>query len=69
MGDKKDSIICDFKDCEYKCKPDIDLDGDDINKDTYNETFIIMNLDKILQRIRNLFQEKYIYKKQELQYQ
>ena len=66
LGDKKDSIICDFKDCEYKCKPDIDLDGDDINKDTYNETFIIMNLDKILQRIRNLFQEKYIYKKQEL---
>ena len=66
LGDKKDSIICDFRACEYKCKPSIDLNEDDINKDTYNETFIIMNLDKILQRIRNLFKEKYIYKKQEL---
>ena len=41
-------------------------DGDEIDRNTYNETFIIMNLDKILQRIRNLFKEKYIYRKTEL---
>ena len=66
LGDKNGSLICDFRDCEYSCNPSIELDEDDINKDTYNENFIIMNLDKILQRIRNLFKEKYIYKKTEL---
>jgi|TARA_R110002153_G_scaffold140180_6_gene291177 hypothetical protein len=66
LGDKDNSLICDFKRCEYKCKPEIDLLEAEINKDTYNETFIVMNLDKILQRIRNIFKEKYIYKKNEL---
>ena len=66
LGDKDNSLICDFKRCEYKCKPEIDLLEAEINKDTYNETFIVMNLDKILQRLRNIFKEKYIYKKNEL---
>ena len=64
LGDKDGSLICDFRDCEYKCFPSID-DGE-IDRNTYNETFIIMNLDKILQRIRNLFKEKYVYQKTEL---
>ena len=63
LGDKNNSLICDFRRCEYECKPYFDINEEDTNKDTYNETFIIMNLDKILQRIRNLFKEKYIYKK------
>ena len=33
---------------------------------SFNENFINMNLDKILQRIRILFSERYIYKKTEL---
>ena len=64
LGDKDGSLICDFRDCEYKCIPSID--DSELDRNTYNETFIIMNLDKILQRIRNLFKEKYIYKKTEL---
>jgi hypothetical protein len=64
LGDKDGSLICDFRDCEYKCTPSLD-DGD-LDRNTYNETFIIMNLDKILQRIRNLFKEKYVYQKTEL---
>jgi len=64
LGDKDGSLICDFRDCEYKCFPELD-DGD-LDRNTYNETFIIMNLDKILQRIRNLFKEKYVYQKTEL---
>jgi len=64
LGDKDGSLICDFRDCEYKCFPSLD-DGE-IDRNTYNETFIIMNLDKILQRIRNLFKEKYVYNKTEL---
>jgi hypothetical protein len=66
LGDKDNSLICDFKRCEYRCRPEIKILDREINKDTYNETFIVMNLDKILQRIRNLFKEKYIYKKREL---
>ena len=64
LGDKDGSLICDFRDCEYKCFPSID--DSEIDRNTYNETFIIMNLDKILQRIRNLFKEKYVYQKTEL---
>ena len=64
LGDKDGSLICDFRDCEYKCFPPSD-DGE-LDRNTYNETFIIMNLDKILQRIRNLFKEKYVYQKTEL---
>ena len=64
LGDKDGSLICDFRDCEYKCFPSLD-DGE-LDRNTYNETFIIMNLDKILQRIRNLFKEKYVYQKTEL---
>ena len=65
LGDKNNSIICDFMDCEYKCKP-IDKIPKDIDDSTYNESFIIMNIDKILQRIRLLFKEKHVYKKEEL---
>jgi hypothetical protein len=64
LGDKDGSLICDFKDCEYKCSPL--MDDAEIDRNTYNETFIIMNLDKILQRIRNIFKERYIYNKTEL---
>ena len=66
LGDKNKSAMCDFTRCEYKCNPTTELIGEDIDKDTYNETFIVMNLDKILQRIRSLFKEKYTYKKTEL---
>jgi len=65
LGDKDGTLICDFRNCEYKCLPSM-KEGGDIDRNTYNETFIIMNLDKILQRIRNLFKEKYIYRKTEL---
>ena len=65
LGDKDGTLICDFRNCEYKCLPPM-KEGDDIDRNTYNATFIIMNLDKILQRIRNLFKEKYIYRKTEL---
>ena len=64
LGDKKDSAVCDYTSCSYKCSSD-KIDSD-LNEDTYNEGFIVMNIDKILQRIRYAFKEKYIYKKEEL---
>ena len=65
LGDKENSDICDFTSCEYKCNPDDEI-GDEIDTVSYNENFINMNLDKILQRIRNLFRERYFYEKTDL---
>ena len=65
IEDKEKSDMCDFTTCAYTCKPDNKL-NDIINDQTYNEGFIIMNLDKILQRIRSLFKEQYIYQKTNL---
>ena len=64
LGDKNDSIICDFTNCEYTCKPNNNIDN--IYTETYSENFIVMNLDKIMQRIKLLFKEKYVYEKNEL---
>ena len=65
IGDKNNSDMCDFTNCDYQCKPDNKI-RDVINDQTYNESFIVMNLDKILQRIRILFKEKYFYQKNDL---
>jgi len=65
LGDKKNSAICDFMDCQYKCNARTQ-EIDTLDLTSYNETFIIMNLDKILQRIRLLYKEQYIYKKRDL---
>jgi len=65
LGDKENSEMCDFMKCEYSCSPVANI-SESIDIQTYNENFINMNLDKILQRIRILFGEKYIYKKTEL---
>ena len=65
IGHKDNSLICDFMECEYQCKPNADL-SDDIEIETYNQNFIIMNIEKILNKIRLLFREHYIYEKDDL---
>jgi hypothetical protein len=50
--------------CNYKCYPDASIV--DSNEDTYNEAFITMNLDRILQKIRMLMKERFFYKKNDL---
>ena len=62
IGDKDNSQICDFTRCEYECNSKVQEIAE-IDTTTYNESFIIMNLDKILQRIRLLFKESYVYEK------
>ena len=66
LGHKNNSIICDFMNCNYSCLPNNKINEKDVTKDTYTESYIIMNLEKILQRIRVLFKEHYIYDKSEL---
>ena len=64
IGDAPFSPACDYMaECNYDCRPDKKIDEDDLNEDTYNENFIIMNSEKILQRIRMLIKESFFYKK------
>jgi len=52
--------------CNYNCRPDATIDESKLNEDTYDEHFIVMNSEKILQRIRMLFKESFFYKKDTL---
>ena len=71
VGDVPYSAACDYMaDCEYKCSPDKPLLEENAREDTYNETFIMMNSEKIFQKIRKLFSDKidgkFFYKKSDL---
>jgi hypothetical protein len=64
VGDAPFSPSCDYMaSCNYNCRPDADIDESKLNEDTYDENFIVMNSEKILQRIRMLFKESFFYKK------
>jgi hypothetical protein len=65
IGDRDNSFICDFTSCSYQCNA-IQPNVEDLDTTTYDETFIIMNMDKILQRIRILFSEYYIFDRKSL---
>jgi hypothetical protein len=66
VGDAPYSANCDYmKDCNYDCAATTDIEIK-VKEDTYNETFIMMNADKILQKIKNLMKERFFYKKKDL---
>jgi hypothetical protein len=62
IGDAPFSPACDFMaDCNYSCIPFKNITT--LNEDTYNESFIIVNSDKIFQKIKMLMKESFFYKK------
>jgi superfamily II DNA or RNA helicase len=65
VGDTPYSAECDYMEtCDYKCYPDkTDIH---VNMNSYNESFIIVNSDKIIQKIKMLMRERFFYKKREL---
>ena len=64
IGDAPFSPSCDYMaSCNYDCRPSAKIDEHNLNEDTYDENFIVMNSEKILQRIRMLFKETFFYKK------
>ena len=64
IGDAPFSPACDYMaNCNYDCRPNKEIDESELNEDTYDESFIIMNSEKILQRIRMLMKESFFYKK------
>ena len=63
LGYKNNSIICDFMDCDFNCIPDSSSESKEINTDSYSQSYIIMNLEKILKRIKkfNCVKSEYFF--------
>jgi hypothetical protein len=59
VGDVPYSSTCDYAKCQYNCEPE--NDNIQLNIDTYDENFIYINSDKIVQKIKNLMKEKFFY--------
>ena len=66
IGDIDNSVACDFMKCKFECLPDIDIIKTELNTNTYNETFMLINSDKIIQKIKMLMKMRFFYKKKEL---
>ena len=66
IGDTDNTATCDFMECEFKCLPDINVETLQENADTYNESFMLINSDKIIQKIKILMKMQYFYKKNDL---
>jgi superfamily II DNA or RNA helicase len=67
IGDAPFSLACDYMPtCNYSCRPTKDIDENNLNEDSYNDTFIKMNSEKINQKIRLLMKESFFYKKDTL---
>jgi hypothetical protein len=66
IGDENNSATCDFMECEFKCLPSININETVENIDTYNESFMLINSDKIIQKIKMLMKIRYFYKKNDL---
>jgi hypothetical protein len=67
IGDIPNTAACDFMEtCEFKCLPDKEIDDIMLNYDTYNQTFMLINSEKIIQKIKTLMKINFFYKKQTL---
>jgi hypothetical protein len=65
VGDKPFSSVCDYMEsCQYKCSKD--KQNIEPKLDTFSEAFILMNTERIIQRLKELFKERHFYTKQEL---
>ena len=72
IGDRPYSDICDYmENCNFQCSPMKNIEDIEITYATYNNDYIKMNNDRIMQRIRDLFKDipgrgRYFYKRDEL---
>jgi hypothetical protein len=66
IGDRPFSFVCDYQaSCEHKCA--VGTSGAiKVNADTYSEPFIVMNAERIVQRIRDLFTVRHFYARRTL---
>jgi superfamily II DNA or RNA helicase len=67
IGDRPFSFVCDYQaSCEHKCAVGGNSDSIQVNDSTYSEPFIVVNADRIMQRIRELFKEQHFYARRTL---
>jgi len=67
VGDKPFTAQCDYMaSCAYECVPNKDITLADTTMDTYNESFIDLNTERIVQKVKDLFQMRFAYTKDEL---
>jgi len=65
IGHSDNGQICDFMNCNYECAPAIGSDWKE-NAYTYNDRFMTLTVTKIMEIIKRLFKEKYVYDKEDL---
>ena len=64
IGDKPFTSTCDYmKSCQYTCTPGAKIKEQDVKMGTFNETFILMNVENIIKIIKLAFKEKHFYNK------
>ena len=71
IGDKPYTSACDYmKNCNYTCSPDKQKHDETLDQNiklgTFNESFILMNVENIIKVIKQAFREKHYYKKIDL---
>ena len=67
VGDKPYTAQCDYMDtCAYECEPTKDITLENTTMDTYNDSFITLNTEIIIQKIKELFAIRYVYTKKDL---
>ena len=67
VGDKPYTAICDYMSkCSYTCNPNKEIKDEDVILDTFNESFILMNTDKIIYKIKKLMKDRFFYTKNEI---
>jgi hypothetical protein len=67
VGDKPRTEVCDYMaDCEFKCKKPEGVVHRSIIKNTYDENFIKNNSVVIMKKIRDLFMERMVYRRDHL---
>jgi hypothetical protein len=67
VGDQPFTDICDYMDtCDYVCSPTKEITESDIVSTTYSENFAKSNIYAVSKRIRDLFRESHIYKRDQL---
>tara|TARA_Y200000002_G_scaffold382870_2_gene401787 strand:- start:5667 stop:8609 length:2943 start_codon:yes stop_codon:yes gene_type:complete len=67
VGDMSYSAMCDYMEsCSIKCVPNKLITDEDIKHSTYDEGYIMINSEKIIQKVKNLMKESFFYKKSDL---
>ena len=62
ISDIDGSKKCNYRECDYKCDPDItNINIGEVNKDTFDDKLIESYIYEISVYIKNLFKEQFIY--------